>query len=201
MRRSFSLAALKFKDAERGPRFWLQIAGILLALLNGVALFLYLDPPGGSRAELTAQSSELRREIQAARANTARQRDVAAKVQTGNQQSGLFQAKYFLAQRTAYEVVIAEIQRIAKASGLTEKDSVYAAEPIEGTLDLSLLNITSNYEVQFTNLLKFLNEVDHSPMLLMLDALQAAPQARGGQINASIRFQAIVQEDGGGMQP
>jgi hypothetical protein len=42
----------------------------------------------------------------------------------------------------------------------------------------------------------FLHEADKSPMLLMLDTLMASPQQTGGRINASLRFQAIIQEDG-----
>ena len=44
------------------------------------------------------------------------------------------------------------------------------------------------------DLMKFLYEADHSPMLIILDALTAAPQQRNNQINATIRFQAIVRE-------
>ncbi len=43
----------------------------------------------------------------------------------------------------------------------------------------------------------FLYESDRSPMLLMLDTLQASPQQRGGLIDASIRFQEIIREEPG----
>ena len=81
---------------------------------------------------------------------------------------------------------------MAKASGMAERDAVYAKEPIEGTDDLWLLTSTANFEGNYESLMKFLAEVDHSPMLLMLENLQAAPQQKGGQISASIRFQSIM---------
>jgi hypothetical protein len=49
-----------------------------------------------------------------------------------------------------------------------------------------------------------LHEVDRSPMLLMLDTLQAAPQQHAGQLTTSIRFQAVVRDEsapGTGGQP
>ncbi len=197
MRRRFDWLPALLSGAQRGPRFWLQIGGIALALFNGIALYFYLDPPGGTRAELTQQGTEVRNQIAATRKMAGRLGTVAEKVQLGSAESADFETKYFLPKRIAYGAVIAEIQRMAQASGLRERDAVYTEEPIEGTADLSLLNNTANYEGSYDNLMRFLFEVDESPMLLMLDNLQAAPQLKGGQINTSIRFQTIVQEGPG----
>jgi len=100
--------------------------------------------------------------------------------------------------RLAYENLIAEIQRMVKASGLQERDASYNKEAIEGTPDLAVLTSTANYEGTYENLKKFLYEVDHSPMLIMVENVTAAPQQKGNQINTSIRFQVIVRDDGSG---
>lgn len=184
-------------DMQRqGARYWLQVTCAALALLNGIALFLYLDPPGGTRRELIQESSQVRNEIAATRTSAVRLKTVAAKVQLGNSQSSAFESIYFLPRRAAYQRVIGELQRMAQASGLQEGDRVYSEEPIEGTANLTLLNIAANnYQGTYDNLMHFLYEVDKSPMLLMLDTLLASPQQTGGRINASLRFQAIIQED------
>jgi Tfp pilus assembly protein PilO len=195
MPRNFEWLSSLFTGAQRGPRFWLQLAGIVLALCNGIALYFYLDPPGGSRADLIAEGQHVRNEIAATRGRATRLRDVAEKVQLGSKESSDFEIKYFLPKREAYEAVIAEIQRMTQESGLRERDAVYSEEPIEGTADLTILTNTANYEGTYDNLVRFLHQVDQSPMLLMLDNLQAAPQQKGGQINTSIRFQTIVQEE------
>jgi Tfp pilus assembly protein PilO len=182
--------------SQRGVRFWLQSSGIVLAILNGIALFLYFAPPGGSRAKLTQESQQIRNQIAAARARSVRLKNVSEKVQLGSGQSADFEAKYFIPKRTAYGSVISEIQRMAKNSGVQEREAVFAEEPIEGTSDLSLLNVTADYQGSYDSLLRFLNAADHSPMLLMLDALGATPQQKGGEINTSIRFQAVIRDDG-----
>jgi Tfp pilus assembly protein PilO len=183
-------------DAERrGVRFWLRVTGVLLALLNVVALFLYFAPPGGSKKDLEQQSQAVRNAILLAQARTTRLSNVAAKVTIGNSESGDFEAKYFLPKRLAYSVIIAEIQRMANAAGFQERDAIYTEEPIEGTADLDLMTCTASYQGSYDNLMRFLYQVDHSPMLLMLENLQAAPQQHAGQINTSIRFQAVIQED------
>lgn len=174
-------------------------AGILLAL-NLVALYLFLSPPGGSRQELELESIRVRSQILAAQVQTAKMRALATNVQAGSSQAAEFSTKYFLPKRAAYVAVFEEIQRMAKASGIQERDAGWSEEPIEGTADLTLLNITANYQGSNADLMKFLYEADRSSMLVILDALTAAPQQRNNQINTAIRFQAIVREPalGGG---
>lgn len=195
MRRNFNWLPSGGPGASRSPRFWLQLVGGALAVLNGAALFFYLDPPGGTRKELAQASLQVRNEIAATRGKMLRLKTVAGKVQMGSTQSAEFQSKYFLPKRAAYGTVISEIQRIAAASGILQRDWVSSEEPIEGSSDLSLLNITGSYEGTYNSLMHFVNEVDRSPMLLMLDTLTAAPQQKGGQINTSIRFQTIIEEE------
>ena len=182
--------------ARSEVRRWLQIAVGLLVVLNLVAFYLYIAPPGGTRWELTRQSEELKSEIASAKAHANRLRAVSAKVQLGGNESSDFETRYVLPKRLAYGMVIAEIERMAKLSGLQERDAVYSEEPIEGSADLNLLNSTANYEGTYDHLKKFLYEVDHSPMLIMLENITAAPQQKGNEINTSIRFQAVIREDG-----
>jgi Tfp pilus assembly protein PilO len=182
-------------DERQRTLLWLRIAVIVLAVLNAAALFFYLAPPGGSKQELVQESHAVHNQVVSEQVRTARLKNVAAKVTVGNTESSDFQLRYFLPQRLAYSAVITEIQRMAKAAGFQERDAVYIEEPIEGTSDLDLLNCTANYEGTYDALLKFLYEVDHSPMMLMLENLQAAPQQKGGQLNTSIRFQVVIQEE------
>lgn len=196
MPRNFERLRMNSTLSREGPGFWLRVIGIVLALLNCVALFLYLDPPGGTRRDLTEQSLQVRNEIAATRTSAVRLKTVAANVQLGNSQSSAFESIYFLPRRTAYQRVIGELQRMAAVSGLQEGDRVYSEEPIEGTTDLTLLNIAANnYQGTYDNLMHFLYEVDKSPMLLMLDTLLAAPQQTGSRVSASLRFQAVIQEE------
>jgi hypothetical protein len=194
MRKSFEeRMRIRLKIAGNAQVYLKALAGALAAL-NAVALFFYLAPPGGSREELTEQIVQARHQIAGMRGQNVRMRTTAVNVEAGGGQASDFEAKYFLPKRLAYVTVVGEIQRLAKASGLQERDGVYTEEPIEGTADLSLLTKSANFEGPYTNLMRFLNEMDHSPMLLMLDALTAVPQSKSGEINATMRFQAIVRE-------
>jgi hypothetical protein len=203
MPRSFDLSSLNPGMDRRSPRFWLQGALAVLALANAVLIYLYLAPPGGTGQDLYNQSQQIQREIASARIGSARLRLVSTKVQTGSEQGVDFQAKYFLPKRVAYGQVIAEIQRMANESGVQPREGVFSEEPVEGSPDLSILNFTASYEGNYDSLMNFLYQADKSPMLLMLDTLQAAPQQKGQQINTSIRFQAIIRDEpsASGSQP
>jgi Tfp pilus assembly protein PilO len=178
----------------------LKIAVGALGVVNLCALLLCFHPIGGTRDELTQEGVQLRNQIQIARHQAMRLRKISSRVQVGSKETSEFQAARILPKRVAYGQVIAEIQRMSKAAGLQERDGVFTEEPIEGTPDLAVLNNTANYQGSYENLLRFLHEADRSPMLLMLDNLQAAPEQKGGQINVSIRFQAVIR-DGAGIAP
>ncbi len=191
---SFNLRSLDMGVSERGARFWLQIGAGTLAVLNAIALFFYLAPPGGSRRELSAQNEQLRSAIAAARLQTNKLKTVSQRVQIGGEQSIDFESRYILPRRQAYDAVLAEVQRMALAANVTEREGVFTEEPIEGTADLTVLNATANFEGSYSSLLQFLYQVDKSPMLLMLDTLSASPQ-KSGQISAQVRFQAIIRDE------
>jgi Tfp pilus assembly protein PilO len=187
------ITSFRSNAAQRSPRFWLQVGAGILALLNAIALFLYLAPPGGSRQELMAESQRLEGAKNAARLQSVKLKTVSEKVQLGGEQSVTFESRYILPKRLAYETVLAEIQRMAQGASLTQREGALSEDPIEGTDDLSILNVTTNFEGSYPNLMRFLYEVDRSPMLLMLDSLTATPQ-RAGQITAQARFQAVIRD-------
>ncbi|HEX4771472.1 MAG TPA: hypothetical protein VH351_11595 [Bryobacteraceae bacterium] len=212
MPKSFNLSTLFERAKRRQPalasaaswhksgltlntRFWLLAGGGALLLANLVIVFLTVFPPGGSEAELAARRDQLRTEIRLARTSTTRLRTVSDKVETGSQQATSFESQYFLPERLAYSAIIAEIQRMAKAASVEEREAVYSKEPIEGSDDLSILNAGARFRGTYANLVQFLNESDKSPMLLMIDTVRATPEQRGGQIDAEIRFQAVIHDD------
>jgi len=192
MRKSFS-SVLGSAQGSSAGQSRLRVLLLALLLLNAAAFYFYFDPPGGTRQELAAQDQQIRNRVAALKVQSARLQMMASRVETGSNQISDFEKTYFLPKRIAYGAVIEEIQRMAKVSGLQERDAGFSEEPIEGTADLSLLNIKANYEGSYSSLIRFLLESDHSPMLLMLDSVTAAPE-KNGQIVADIRFQAIIRD-------
>jgi Tfp pilus assembly protein PilO len=174
---------------------YFEIALGVLLLLNALAVFFYFSPPGGSRAELEAESSSLNRSIAVAQKANERMGGVSGKVQLASQQTSAFEDSHFLPRRDAYKRVVSEVQRLTKASGIIEKDGTYAEEPIEGSRDLTLVTLSVNLDGTYSDLMHFLYELDHSPSLLILDSLNAAPVQSTGRLNLSLKFLTVLRED------
>lgn len=196
MSRDFSW--LKFGN-QSGPVVWLTAGAILLGMLNVAAVYLYIAPPGGSRHELLEQEAEISNSIKAHRVGTQRLKTISEKVQLGGDETEQFAAQYFLPKRTAFATVVSEMLRMSAAAGFHEQDSRYSQEPIEGSDDLTLLTINGTYRGTYADLMNFLSQVDHSDQLIILDQLTATPQQQGADLlNVTMRFLAIIKDDGSG---
>lgn len=194
MSRNFDL--LNFKGAS-GPALWLKIALAVLVVLNLGAIYFYFAPPGGSRRQLTDQDASLQRESVVRREAANRLKVVSQKVELGGEQTSRFAKQYFIPNRMAFSVLVGELLSMSSSAGLHEGQRAYSQEPIEGTDDLNLLTINANYSGAYDQLMNFLNEVDRSDQLLILDTLSATPMQQGsGTLNVTMRFLAIVKEDG-----
>lgn len=86
----------------------------------------------------------------------------------------------------------------AKRASIKAKDHSYYTEPIEGSEDLSMLSIVGNYEGTYVDLLHFVNEIDRSKRLIILETLTAQPQqGSGGVLNISVKFDSFVRDTEG----
>ena len=194
MSRDFNF--LNFKGTS-SQALWLKIGLVSLAALNILAVYFYIAPPGGSRRDLTAQDTSIRHESQIRLVAANRLKVVSQKVQIGGEQTNRFAQQYFLPNRMAFAVLVGELLRMSTVAALREGQRTYSQEPIEGSEDLNLLTINANYSGTYGSLMTFLNEVDHSGQLLILDTLSATPLQEGtGILNVTMRFLAVVKDDG-----
>jgi|SRR5579884_1059734 len=196
MRKNFS-AIWPPKDLVSA--LWLSAAGLLLA--NIVAFVFVVHPPGGSAQELRAEASELRMQVRQQRSALARTRDIAGKVETGRNEAESFMDTYFLDRRTLAATIVSEIIEMAKESGVRQKETQYATEPVEGTDDLSMLTVSANFEGTYADLMKLLNRIDRSSRLIIIESLQAAPQQGSNILNINLRLNGFVRENVAGPLP
>lgn len=187
-----------FKGAwlRRDAKFVARVVlGVLLAT-NLAALGLVLFPVGGSAEELEMQSRSLQSQVQSRQATLERSRQHAGAVQTGRAEGDRFLNDYFLANRTAFSTLVAELVTAASQAKITAGEHGYAVEPIEGSDDLSMMSITGTYQGTYANLLRFVHEIDRSPRLLIIESLNAAPQQGSDKLTVSLKLDTFVREDG-----
>jgi Tfp pilus assembly protein PilO len=168
--------------------------GVLLAL-NLIAAGLVMYPPGGSPEQLQKQLQQLQADIQQGKAALQRSRVIAAKVDRGRTEGDQFMKEYFLDGKTTYSTIVSELVGAGKRANIKAKDHSYITEPIEGSDDLTMMSITGAYEGSYSDLLHFVNEIDRTKRLLIIENLAAQPQqGAGGMLNIAIKFDTFVKE-------
>jgi type IV pilus assembly protein PilO len=188
MPRSFNVAV--------GVTLWWRVALGVLLLATIAAAWIVMYPPGGSADELRRQLAALESQTAARRALLASTREHVAAVEQGRAEGDKFLNEYFLARRTAYSTLLSELVDAADRAKIKPKEHAYATEPIEGSDSLSMMSISANYEGTYANLMRFVHELDRSPRLLIIEALNAAPEQSGGTLNISMKIDTFVRDDG-----
>jgi type IV pilus assembly protein PilO len=171
------------------------VIGFLL-VLNLVAAYFVLRPPGGSPEQLRTDVTDLTNRLRQRRAVLDRTRVLVSKIQTGRQQGDQFLSQYFLPSGKAYSIVYSELLDLAKEAQMKPKESTYEMEAIEGSDVLSTMTIAQNLEGTYQQLIRFINELDKSPRMLVVESLQATPQS-SGMLNVQIKLQTYVRDMGG----
>ncbi|HEY3741155.1 MAG TPA: hypothetical protein VGL53_14990 [Bryobacteraceae bacterium] len=166
-----------------------------LVVLNLIAIGLILYPPGGSPEQMQAQLQDLQTQVLQRKSQLLRTRTLAGKVSLGRDQGDLFMDQYFLNSSTTYSTIVGELVGAAQRANVKPKEHSYVTEPIEGSDDLTMMSITGAYEGTYANLMHFVNEIDRTRRLLIIENLAAQPQqGKGDLLNISIRFDTFVKE-------
>jgi hypothetical protein len=121
---------------------------------------------------------------------------MSGKIEIGRGEGDKFMSKYFLPRRSAYSIVMAELNDLAGQAKVTAKESANAIEPVDGSDTLDMMQITANYEATYGDLVRFVNLVDKSGRLLVMESLNATPQQGNNKLNVMIKLDTFVVEDG-----
>ena len=195
MPKSSNLQAASMKG--RDPRLVLRIILGVLVALNLIAAGFVLFPPGGSAEQMEEQLATLQSQVAARSKTLETTRQHVGAVEKGRSQGDQFLANYFLSRRSAYSTLVGQLGEAAQQSKIKPREHTYATEPIEGSDTLSMLTITANYEGTYPDLVNFVHQMDQSPGLMIIESLNAAPQAGSNMLTVSLKIDTFVREDTG----
>jgi type IV pilus assembly protein PilO len=184
----------KFNFSLQNPTSIAQLVIGALVAVNLVAAYFMMRPPGGSPEELQAEVRDTTAKLHQQRAVLERTKVLVGKIESGRQQGDQFLSKYFLPSGIAYSTVFADLIDLAKDAQMKTKESTYNVEEIDGSDTLSTMTITQSLEGTYPQLIHFINALDKSPRLLVVESLQATPQASGG-LAVQMKLQTYVRED------
>ena len=183
--------------SRKDPRIVARtVLGVLL-LANVIAALVLFKPWGGSAEDLASEQAALMNRLLSQKRALASRKDVLSKVQKARKEGDKFLDQYILDLRTAYSTVIGELDQAATSSSVKIKDSQFSIDEIEGSDTLGMMTVSANYEGDYNNLTRFLNQVDRSPRFFIIESIQAAPQATSGIINITMRLNIFVRGSGG----
>jgi hypothetical protein len=178
------------------PRALIRIGLGVLVAANLVAAYFIVRPPGGSAEELSQQALEMHSQIRQQQGVLDRTKILVSKIETGRGEGDKFMSSYFLPRRPAFSIIVGELNDLAGQSKITPRDSAWALEPVEGSDTLDMLQISANFEGTYPDLVHFMNLLDKSDRLLIIESLNATPQQSGGRLNVMLKLDTFVQEDG-----
>ncbi len=177
------------------PRALLRLAVGLLLVANVVAAYFVVRPIGGSPQELRQQAADLRNEIRQKQGTLNRTRTLAGKIETGRGEGDQFVGQYFLPRRKAYSMILADLNDLAGQAKVTPKESAMAIEPVDGSDTLVMMQVSANFEATYQDLIHFVNLLDKSDRMLVVESLNATPQQGGAKLNVMLKLDTFVTED------
>ncbi|MBI3683682.1 MAG: hypothetical protein HY235_25180 [Acidobacteria bacterium] len=204
MPRNFKLGALKSKistvsiprNAGRDPRLAARVLLGTLLLANMIAAAVAFRPWADSPAQLEGQLADLHKQHGQRKAQIDRLLVLVRKSEQASKEGEQFLSKYFLSRRTASSTLVNDLTTMAKAAGIKPREHTFAFEPVEGSDMLSMMTITANYEGAYTDLVQYVNRLDRSLRLFVVESLAAAPQqGSAGLLNITMRVNVFVRED------
>lgn len=192
MPRSFDLRAL-LKDRRVMVRAGL---GVLLAANLAAAVFVF-HPLGGSVEDLAQQMRSKQQDLAQQTQRLERTRGLVNKVQQAKVDGDKFLDECTMDRRSAYSSVLSDVDKMAVESGMRPKEQSLHLEPVEGSDTIQRLMISQNFEGSYESLTKLVNMLDRSPRFLIIESMQAQPQASGA-LSLTLRLDAFVREAANG---
>ena len=150
---------------------------------------------GNSPAAAESRIDDLRRELTIERSLVTRTKAVATKVDTAREQGGAFVGAYMTPRRVTYSTVLGELNQMAAASGVKTRETGISRDAVEGSDSLSMLTITAGFEATYANLVKLMNHLDRSKRFLIIESVQAAPQANSQNLLVTVKLNTFVRDD------
>ncbi len=177
------------------PRALLRLVVGLLLAANVVAAYFVVRPLGGSPEELRRQAADMRVQIVQKRRNLTRTRELVSKIEAGRSEGDHFLGHYFLPRRSAYSMIVADLNDLAGQAKVTPKESAFSIEPVDGSDSLVMMQVSANFEATYQDLIHFVNLLDKSDRLLVVESLNATPQQGGAKLNVMLKLDTFVMED------
>jgi Tfp pilus assembly protein PilO len=174
--------------------------GVLVAL-NVAMLYMVFHPPGGTLEDLEERIASTRQQILQRQRSIERLKRTIDRTAQARGAGEAFLNQYFLARKHAYSQLETELGAATKAASIKSKDRTYSYEPVEGSDTLGMLTITANFEGTYADLIAFVNQLDRSDRLLIIESMQAQPIQGSQTLAITMKLDAFFRFEGAQDEP
>jgi Tfp pilus assembly protein PilO len=195
MRRNFEIPSSWRNISWNSPQTLVRVALGVLLFANIIAAGFAFHVWGDSPQALEGKIEETQNQIAIARAQLNRGKQMSSKISLARDQGGSFINTYMTPRKATYSTILGELNQMAATAGVKTRETSLTRDAVEGSNSLSMLTVTAGYETSYPNLLKFVNLLDKSQRFLIIDTLQAAPQASTGLLLVTIKLYTFVRDD------
>lgn len=187
------------------PRIAMRaIIGALL-LANLAMAVLAFKPFGGSADDLRKDQADLSAQLRKLKATLEKSKQHVGKIEIARSEGDDFMSKYILDKRAASAIMVEELSKVAKDSGVRVLPDTFGYEGIEGSDNLQMMAVVAPFEGDYNGLTKLVNALEKSPRFWIIDEMSLnAPQqqnqkvANGPQtLNVNLRLLAFVHDETG----
>jgi hypothetical protein len=198
MPRSFNFKFdIDWQTLSRDPKKAVRLVLGTLLGLNLIAAWFVFQTPGGSLEDLEREIVSKRHELVNRQATIQRLQKIVDKCEIAQREGDSFLTSYFLDRPTSSSMLESELDSAAKAANIRPRDRSYSDEPIEGSDTLGIRTINANYEGTYADLIQFINQLDRSKRLLILDQLNAQPIQGTGALAINLKMNVFYREEPG----
>lgn len=191
----FKSSSIDWRNITRNPQSAVRAGLGVLLLANLVAAWFVFQTPGGSLDELESEVASTTKQLNVRRQMLGKVTKDAELVGKARDAGLQFMGGYFLDRRSAYSTLEMELSGAARNSGVKPRDRSINEELIDGSDKLGMLTLNANFEGNYMDLIEFVNALDRSHRLLIIDQMAAQPQQAGG-LAINLKINAFYREEG-----
>lgn len=170
---------------------WVRVA--LVAVLAADGLLVYANwssTDAGARA-VAAQLTDLRNQHKLLGADVWRVSAIRDRLSEVERDANKFYADEFLLAGTGYSSIIADLNKISKASTLGTSNVTFKERVLE-TRGVTEITVTATVEGQYVSLVQFINGLERSTNFYLLDGLTLA-SSTGGNIKLNLQLRTYFR--------
>ena len=195
MRARIGLSAFsRASRLRRVTRTQVCVALGLILLFDLVFYFFAVKPLSAREQKKRTSISILSQQVKQRTEQVAKLKMVVDKVEQARSEGDKLIEEITLVRRTTFSTLVAELDSVARESGVEPREGAYDVQPIEGAEHYGMVTISANFRGRYENLVKFLNRLDRSENFLIIESLGAAPRADSEELNVTMKIDTFVRE-------